>query len=170
MSVFYKKFTCAESNKAYELLENVTPLDYNCGLLCGNKCCKGSETDGMLLFPFEKEFFENHPDYKVYFDEKYNSDAVVCIKTCNRSERPLSCRIFPFFPYVEKSEDEDKITVGTDVRALGECPVADEKMNIDKKFMRAIRIASQVLIRNDEIKNFLQTQSRNMLDLGKLCK
>ena len=68
MSIFYNKFENEELNKSYELLEKVTPLEFDCGKLCSNKCCKGSDRDGMLLFPSEKAFFENNTNFKVYYD------------------------------------------------------------------------------------------------------
>ena len=37
--------------KCYKILENETPLNFDCGKICKNKCCKGDENTGMLLFP-----------------------------------------------------------------------------------------------------------------------
>lgn len=170
MSIFYNKFENEELNKAYELLERVTPLDFDCGKLCSNKCCKGSDNDGMLLFPTEKEFFENNPNFKVYFDEKFGCDAVVCLTPCKRDERPLSCRLFPLFPYVEEKDGEKVHNVALDVRSLGVCPIAEDKDQLSRKFLRNVRIASSVLLRNSEIAEFLLNVSREMLDLGPLVK
>ncbi len=42
---------------ARKLLEEITPLQTDCGLVCGGACCQthpGEET-GMLLFPGEAE-------------------------------------------------------------------------------------------------------------------
>lgn len=170
MSIFYNKFENEELNKAYELLENVTPLSCDCGKLCANKCCKGSDNDGMLLFPSEKEFFENKPNFKVYYDEKSDCDAVVCLAPCERGERPLSCRLFPLFPYVEEENGEKKLNVALDVRALGVCPLADDKEQLSRKFLRNVRLASAVLLRNSEISDFLHKISKEMLDLGPLAR
>ena len=168
MSIFYNKFENEELNKAYELLENVTPLTFDCGRLCDCKCCKGSEKDGMLLFPSEKEFFINNPNFKVYSDEKSGCDAVVCLAPCKRDERPLSCRLFPLFPYVEEKNGEKVLNIALDVRALGVCPAADEKEQLDRKFLRNVRLSSAVLLRNSEIADFLLKRSTEMLDLGPL--
>ena len=45
--------------KAYEMLERVTPLTYDCGKLCSGKCCKGDGNIGMWLFPYEEEILTN---------------------------------------------------------------------------------------------------------------
>ncbi len=170
MSIFYNNLENEELNKAYELLENVTPLAYDCGKICANKCCKGSDSDGMLLFPFEKEFFSNKPNFKVYYDEKFACDAVVCLAPCNREDRPLSCRLFPLFPYVEDKDGEKVLNIALDVRALGVCPLADSKEQLNRKFLRNVRLASSVLLRNSTISDFLQKVSKEMLDLGLLGK
>ena len=44
---------------ARKLLEEITPLQTDCGLVCGGACCQthpGEET-GMLLFPGEAEMY-----------------------------------------------------------------------------------------------------------------
>ncbi len=170
MSIFYNKFNNEELNKAYELLEKVTPLPFDCGRLCDHQCCKGSEKDGMLLFPFEKELFEDNSDFKVYYDEKTGCDAVVCLTPCKRDERPLSCRLFPLFPYVEEKNGEKVLNVALDIRSLGVCTLADKKEQLDRKFLRNVRLASSVLLRNSEIADFLLKTSKAMLDLGPLVK
>lgn len=170
MSIFYNKFENEELNKAYELLEKVTPLDFDCGNLCRNKCCKGSDRDGMLLFPSEKEFFKNNTNFKVYYDEKFDCDAVVCLSPCKRDERPLSCRLFPLFPYAEEKDGENVLNVALDVRAFGVCPIAEDKNQLSRKFLRNVRIVSAVLQRNNEIVDFLKRVSKDMLDLGALTK
>ena len=45
--------------KAYELLDRVTPLTYDCGKLCGGRCCKGDGNTGMWLFPYEEEILKD---------------------------------------------------------------------------------------------------------------
>ena len=40
-------------SRARRLLADLTPLQTDCGALCGGACCKGDEGTGMLLFPGE---------------------------------------------------------------------------------------------------------------------
>ena len=75
----------AEANR---IIGDKTPLKKDCGQVCGGACCKGDDDTGMLLFPFEESVFR--------VDEKDGVRLCVCQGRCDRSERPLSCRIFPF--------------------------------------------------------------------------
>ena len=51
---------------ARKLLEEITPLQTDCGLVCGGACCQthpGEET-GMLLFPGEAEMYRGEKEKK----------------------------------------------------------------------------------------------------------
>ena len=152
--------------KAYELIGYNTPLSYDCGKICRGKCCKGDSNDGMLLFPGEKELFENNVNFTVYYDDRYENFAVRCNGICNRNERPLSCRIFPYFMYFDKNSG--KASVAPDIRALDFCPLLTEKYALDKKFLRSLRIAAKKLIQNDEMKEFLSKISEILTDFNSL--
>ena len=45
--------------QAYACLGRITPIPADCGKLCGAKCCKGNDDDGMILFPGEAEFLSS---------------------------------------------------------------------------------------------------------------
>ena len=42
---------------ARTLLGPLTPLQSDCGRLCGGACCQGDEQTGMLLFPGEDALY-----------------------------------------------------------------------------------------------------------------
>ena len=44
----------------YNTIGGLTPLDYDCGILCGKACCKGEDA-GMLLFPHVEEALDLSP-------------------------------------------------------------------------------------------------------------
>ena len=152
--------------KAYELMGENTPLSYDCGKICKGKCCKGDSDDGMLLFPGEEVFFENNDSFTVYYDERYENLAVRCNGTCNRDERPLSCRIFPYFIYYDKNSE--KVSTAPDIRALDFCPLLTEKYAFDKKFLRSLRITAKRLMQNEEMKGFLCKISEILTDFNSL--
>lgn len=127
-------------SKVYELIGEHTPLICDCGIYCNGKCCKGDDKDGMLLFPGEKEYFENNDAYRVFFDERYNSFAVSCKGSCIRDQRPLSCRIFPYQFYYDK--ESERINVAPDIRAVDYCPLLKNNIKINKKFLRSLRISA----------------------------
>lgn len=165
MGFFYQKFESDPLNKLYELLEDVTPLSSDCGALCGGACCKGGGGDGMLLFPGEKEYFAGKDGFSLIRDERYGCDAVVCSGSCNRSERPLSCRIYPYFFYVSQS---GAVTVEKDLRALGLCPLTEQKYQINKQFLRRMRMCAK-LIENDRVLyGFVRRISVLLTDFGAL--
>ena len=91
--------------KIYNMLDEVTPLSKDCGVLCDKACCKEEdEPAGMFVFPFEEELLEKVDfGYLEESNSQYGEDKTAkifyCTKPCNRSERPLSCRIFPLTPY-----------------------------------------------------------------------
>ncbi len=149
--------------KVYGFLERVTPLKKDCGKLCEHKCCNGSDKDGMLLFPGEERFFECDDNFTVYYDEVYGLDCVRCNGSCDRSKRPLSCRIFPYFIYFT-----DKATVAPDMRAKDFCPLLAEDTHIDKGFLRALRISAKKLCADDEIKEFLTAVTEKLTDFNNL--
>ncbi len=152
--------------KAYELLENVTPVKYDCGKICNKKCCKGNDNDGMLLFPGEEEIFYQNENFEVYFDNRYDNLAVRCKGSCCRNERPLSCRIFPYLIYTE--EKSGKHSVVPDIRALEFCPLISEKYEVDRKFLRALRMSSAKLCENSEISDFIQKITKKLTDFNGL--
>ncbi len=113
--------------QADRIIGDKTPLKKDCGLICGGECCKGDDETGMLLFPFEKSTLS--------VKEKDGVRLAVCGGKCNRAERPLSCKIFPFFPYVTP---EGKIRVIPDVRGISICPLISHFSDVrfDKGFFQ----------------------------------
>ncbi len=91
MGYFYNRFDNDSLNKAYELLENCTPLKFDCGALCGGKCCKGGDNDGMILFPGEEKYYAGKSGFTV----KKTLRQVVCrlyaaVSAAERSVRFLA--------------------------------------------------------------------------------
>ena len=131
--------------QAYELLHSVTPLKFNCGILCGAKCCKKGSTNstdnpGMLLLPDEEKMLRNS---SFVLKKCHDGTILICDGKCNRDMRPFSCRIFPF--YARISSDE-RISLRVDPRAFNICPVALKKkgarhsVHFHRNATRAIRI------------------------------
>ena len=134
-------------NEAFSLLGKLTPLESNCGKLCGAACCKGDENLGMRLFPHEESVLE------IKHDSEGNPLAV-CNGQCDRNLRPLSCRIFPFFPIIR---DDGHIAAQIDVRAINLCPLVSncDIVKFQKDFIKAVRKVGRLLSKDEEIKAFL---------------
>lgn len=117
-------------SRIYKLLENVTPLKKDCGVLCDGLCCKDidGEPSGMLLFPHEEEMLTNADFGEIIesnceYGEEGISKLFICKGKCDRALRPLACRIFPLLPYRHKLEGK-KMKIIMDKRAKGMCPLA----------------------------------------------
>jgi len=147
--------------KAYRMLENLTPLKYDCGLLCQSKCCSGDSNAGMCLFPGEEIMFEKNNDFLTIRKEKLAGTDVlfaVCNGTCKRKFRPLSCRIYPYVPHLDKS---GMLTIIEDPRAKYQCPLLIKSLEFkfDKMFQRNLYRTFQFLIQDSDIRDFLHVFS-----------
>ncbi|HEX2946829.1 MAG TPA: hypothetical protein VHT96_12825 [Clostridia bacterium] len=147
--------------KAYRILKDSTPLKFDCGLLCGAKCCSGESDAGMCLFPGEEILLEKHGGFLSIRNEKMADTDVlfaVCSRTCDRRYRPLACRIFPYAPYLD---GDGRLSVIEDPRARYLCPLLNKlpEIRMDRLFRRNVRSVFQLLIQDDEIKDFVHLLS-----------
>lgn len=148
----------------YRKLNKRTPLSGDCGMLCGQACCvdSGEEQLGMYLFPFEEAALENAGNLTIEdSDFMINGKPVkiaFCKPFCDRGQRPLSCRIFPLFPYVGKDGQMDVIV---DPRSRECCPL--HKLDIkdfSSLFVRGVRHTAKLLMANESTREFLYESSR----------
>ena len=139
--------------EANRIIGNKTPLKKDCGQVCGGACCKGDSETGMLLFPFEESVFT--------VKEKDGVRLAVCSGHCNREERPLSCRIFPFFPYITP---EGKIKVIPDIRGVNICPLVSNFADVkfDKGFLYRVKKVGRLLYEDEKCRKFLSETSREI--------
>ena len=133
--------------KIFRIMGDLTPLREDCGLLCSGACCKGDENTGMRLFPYEESAL----------NVKEVADGVrlaVCDGTCDRDKRPLSCRIFPFFPTID---EKGKIYVEVDYRAKLICPLIthSDELVFNPKFFKALTKVGMILAKDEKCREFL---------------
>lgn len=139
--------------KAKNIIGNKTPLYSDCGKICGGACCKGDEGTGMLLFPFEETSLK--------VTEKDGVRLAVCEGKCDRRERPLSCMIFPFFPYIT---EEGKVKAVPDIRGFNVCPLVRNcaGTRFDRGFLMRVKKLGRLLSENEECYRFLYETSREI--------
>ncbi|MBQ6513610.1 MAG: hypothetical protein IJI09_02720 [Clostridia bacterium] len=156
----------AAVSAAREKLKNVTPLKRDCGRVCGARCCRpleGEET-GMLLFPGEVEAYAGKAGFEVR--KTARGDLLICSGTCDREDRPLSCRLFPLLPVIG---DDGKVRAVTDLRAKAVCPLARQgKSAMDPAFADAVREAGEILAAEDEQAVFLEMLEEEQIELKEL--
>lgn len=152
---------------AREKLKDVTPLKQDCGRTCGARCCRpleGEET-GMLLFPGEAEAYQDRAGWKIL--KTGQGDLAVCSGSCERDERPLSCRLFPLLPLPGHGGG---IRVVIDLRARAVCPLARQgKQAMDPAFVDAVREAGEILAEEEEqalFLNMLEQEQEELKDLA----
>lgn len=153
--------------KARAILENVTPLQTDCGMTCGGACCRSlpGETTGMLLFPGEEQHYADLPGYKV--TPTGHGLLLTCEGRCSRADRPLSCRLFPLLPLLRA----DGVKVATDLRARTVCPLARQgKDALLPEFVAAVRKVGQLLAEDAEQREFLLFLTRTQDELKALRK
>ena len=156
----------AAVSAAREKLKNVTPLKRDCGRVCGARCCRpleGEET-GMLLFPGEAEAYAGKAGFEVR--KTARGDLLICSGTCDREDRPLSCRLFPLLPVIG---DDGKVRAVTDLRAKAVCPLARQgKSAMDPAFADAVCEAGEILAAEDEQAVFLEMLENEQEELKRL--
>ena len=148
-------------SRLYQRLNNITPLRTDCGKLCRQACCQNTEADlGMYLFPGEETvlqhvgFLQIEPT-ELYYQPQKKVFFASCQGHCERSTRPLACRIFPLTPYITA---KDLLIVKYDPRAYNLCPLAEnyQRSDLNSHFVRAVRQVGQMLVENADTKLFLK--------------
>lgn len=141
-------------------LEKLTPMKCDCGRTCGAACCHADEdgNGGMLLLPGEESFYSPCPDWAHLtpsqdFPGQY---LFTCNGTCERSQRPLACRIFPLTPRVRRG----KIAVELDVRAWPVCPLMEYGLEgMDSAFVAAVREVTVLLCEDKSCREYFEALS-----------
>lgn len=153
--------------KARMLLENITPLKSDCGRLCSHACCltPAEETRGMLLFPGEEEAYADNTDVQLVPSPL--GTLLICSGQCSRTQRPLSCRMFPLLPLVRA----EGIRVAMDRRGRVVCPLTRMgRSALDPAFVQAVAQAGQLLLEDDEQADFLRRLTREQDDWRELAR
>jgi hypothetical protein len=145
--------------EACRIIDEATPLNFNCGTLCSRACC---ECDGfMMVFPGEKELLcnQNYSFDKTDLLSYGQIDIVTCKGTCDRNYRPFSCRIYPLAPKFIDGE----LFVRLDVRGRPTCPLCHKSMTaLNPDFIRKVKKALIHLTQDDNLKKFLQAISNHV--------
>ena len=110
----------------YRLLDRVSPVDFDCGKLCGCACCvpeRSEYTDdlGIYLLPGEEKIFTGNEDWITWnydYAEDYEfpdswSGKVWFLScntppVCDRKKRPLQCRTYPVAPHILQFDSDRK--------------------------------------------------------------
>jgi len=166
----------------YRLLDAVSPIDGDCGRLCGSICCLCDEENdgdslGIYLLPGEEKIFsgdeswlewswEYAEDYefpdswhgKVYFLKCLNAPF------CQRDMRPLQCRIFPLTPHLD--EDGMLFMIYQSGQLPYTCPLISQRIELNADFIKANLTVWKHLIRDPLIYDLIEMDSRYRVEDG----
>ena len=150
--------------KIYDTIGALTPLETDCGRLCGARCCRGGPGDGMLLFPHEEEALDHAVWRPVAVPEGL---FVSCSGVCERASRPLACRIFPLTPLLGT---DGIVRVAADPGAWRVCPLVRQlgAVRFSRDFVRAVRRAGRLLTRDPDCLRELKARAEQARDLLRL--
>lgn len=151
--------------EARHILADVTPLAFDCGTLCGHKCCTDfAPNEGVYLLPGELPLFDGTEDFTSWQFHHTNEyefapsweakhDAIPflqCTKLCDREKRPFECRTYPLLPYLRP---DGALEMRYSFLAQGLCPLL-ERYRVDQlqpAFVTAARQAWTVLLADPEM-------------------
>lgn len=148
---------------ARKLLECVTPLKTDCGLLCDHACCKADPDagDSVWLFPGEEEIeFHWGEVTDVLLPVTHTpAKSLFCKGFCEREKRPFGCMIFPLVPYFSKKKNAWSVRM--DRRAFALCPLtAWGKKGLNPEFVLNAEKSVQMLSKTETGERFLETLAR----------
>ena len=150
--------------RAYALLEDVTPRTTDCGAVCDGRCCRESaDSEGMLLFPGEESLLAD-ADFTIRPAD--GGLLLTCGGTCDRTKRPLACRMFPLFPVLT---EEGRVKAVYDPRGFRMCPLVRECAHVplNREFVRTVRRVGRVLMEDPACAAFLRMNSEEIADLNR---
>ena len=88
-------------------------------------------------------------------------ELAVCGGSCNREERPLSCRLFPFFPCVD---EKGRVFVSLDYRGFSVCPLVKNAKDVrfSKRFFKRVQKVGEFLVRDEDCFRFIEEVSKEI--------
>ncbi|MBQ1483968.1 MAG: YkgJ family cysteine cluster protein [Eubacterium sp.] len=165
--------TKAEYEEIYAALNRVSPLDTDCGELCGACCCTAEEAGremGIYLLPGEDKVHDRNDGWLTWtaedaedydFPESWKGKVyfVRCggPETCRREIRPMQCRTFPLQPHI--TGDGELMMVYNDLELPYRCPLIDEEIPLNDVFVSATREAWAKLITDPLIYDLVRADS-----------
>ena len=160
--------------KIYERLDEVSPVDFDCGKLCGEVCCMDvSEDEGELvlyLLPGEELMYEDTDEFELYYMDsseiKYPHSwkgriyLVKCVNPprCDRSIRPIQCRTFPLIPHITR--DGGFHLVLDDTEFPYQCPIVSDHIRLNDDFLEVTYEIWMKLITNPRVYDLVDMDSR----------
>lgn len=171
----------------YRLLNRVSPLDFDCGRLCREACCRTERKEvspgetsemGIYLLPGEDKIHdkgdswlkwtvEEAQDYDFPESWKGKIFFVQCggPENCNRRMRPMQCRTFPLTPHIE--ENGELTLIYNDMILPYRCPLIDDEMPLNEGFIQATFTVWRHLLEDPLIYDLVKSDSISRVEAEK---
>jgi hypothetical protein len=169
---------------AYRLLDRVSPIDGDCGRLCGSACCCAGEEDavaqgfslGIYLLPGEEKLFKKRDtrfEWSVSkaddgdFPDSWRGDVhFIRCKTpplCQRDLRPLQCRFFPLAPHL-LADGSLRLILFPMEHLPYDCPLISQRYHLSEAFIRASYTVWKRLVRDPLIRDLVAYDSKERIE------
>ena len=163
--------------KIYRRLDEVTPVDFDCGKLCGEVCCvydaDETHTEELVLYllPGEELMYEDSPDFELYYMDSSEiryphswKDNIYLVKCknpprCDRSIRPIQCRTFPLVPHISKNGEFHLVLDETEFPY--ECPIIRDHIKLNEDFINVTYEIWKMLISNPLVYDLVDMDSKD---------
>ena len=163
--------------KIYLRLDEVTPVDFDCGKLCGEVCCvydaDETHTEELVLYllPGEELMYEDSPDFELYYMDSSEiryphswKDNIYLVKCknpprCDRSIRPIQCRTFPLVPHISKNGEFHLVLDETEFPY--ECPIIRDHIKLNEDFINVTYEIWKMLISNPLVYDLVDMDSKD---------
>ena len=163
--------------KIYQRLDEVTPVDFDCGKLCGEVCCvydaDETHTEELVLYllPGEELMYEDSPDFELYYVDSSEiryphswKDNIYLVKCknpprCDRSIRPIQCRTFPLVPHISKNGEFHLVLDETEFPY--ECPIIRDHIKLNENFINVTYEIWKMLISNPLVYDLVDMDSKD---------
>lgn len=162
--------------KIHEILNRVSPVNYDCGKLCGEICCVYDDEDYpndeliIYLLPEEEKLYENSKTFELkHFtinEIKYPHSwkngvyTVKCLNPprCEREIRPIQCRTFPLIPHIDKNNHF--YLIFDDSQYPYECPLIKNNFELNEDFINETYKVWRFLLKNKLVYDLVDMDSR----------
>ena len=159
----------------YDRLNQVNPVGFDCGIICGAACCDVSQPYlGMYLLPGEEQVHNQNDGWLQWTEEPVEPDYhpaswdgtvwfVRCQgpEHCNREKRPIQCRTFPLLPHL--TDDNRLQLIFNDLELSYYCPLLGQSSKLQPDFIEETWHAWNTLIQDPLIYDYVKQDSTDRL-------
>lgn len=179
----------------YRLLDSVSPIDGDCGKLCGAACCtcdNGQSEDalikdarddadyemGIYLLPGEEDMFTGDETWVKWghlaaedfeFPESWTGNVAFLecrvAPCCPRKKRPLQCRFYPLTPHIDYNNNLWLIYQKAESLPYV-CPLIEDRIPLNESFMKATYTVWKRLIQDPLIYDMVEMDSDYRIEDG----